>query len=378
MYKINFALRTNYVKSNGECPLYIELSSDTEKKKLVSSVSVNKKHWHKSQKKVLNYAPDAVRKNNYLQNLLQKSYDFNLKNSVNNLNLSFQNYCDYVFDVKQPNVVENHSYIEFATNFYNFKKSEYSEGFYRLCICEISKLKQFVSDVDIENIDYKFLIDYEFYMRNKLNNKKNTVVKTFKRMKTVLNEAIRQNIIKKNPFTEYKLSYEKTNKSYLEIDELAKLENLYNDENLHISMKNVLQIFLFSCYTGLRFNDVVSLKKENIKDEQLNLIMHKTNELIIIPLTKKAKNILNDKEFVFYSNQRTNFYLKSISILTGINKHISFHTSRHTFATISLTIGIPIDVVSKLLGHNDLKTTQIYAKIVDKRKFDEMAKWNNL
>ena len=382
MFKINFHLRTNYVKTNGESPIYLILSdNNTQKKKVLSSISVNRKYWNKQHKKVLHNAANALEKNKYLQNLIQKSYDFNLKNSVNDLNLNFDDYCNFMLDIKQQTNINQHSYCDFAIDFYNKNKAVYSEGFYRLCVCEISKLQKFVDDVVIENIDYKFLSSYENYMINTLKNKKNTVVKTFKRMKTVLNEAVRQNIITVNPFSNYKLSYEKTNKMYLDAAELKIIENMYFNSKMNDTLKTVLKYFLFSCYTGLRFADVAALTGQNLKENYIQLTMHKTKDNIIIPLSNKAKKIIDNRDgviFKTYTNQRTNIYLKVIMLQAGIDKDISFHCSRHTFATMSLTLGISIEVLSKLLGHTDIKTTQIYAKIIDQRKFDEMEKWNDL
>lgn len=381
MKTASIVLRTNYTNTKGENPVLLVLSAKGESKKFNTGVSVALKHWNKLTKNISLKAYDAQNKNSIISNLLTKANDFILKNSVNNNDYTFTDYCNYVFDVK-PEVIKNKtSYPDFAKKYYNLKKITYSAGFYNLCLSELTKLYKYMEVVYIEEMDYNFLQNYEYYMRNTLKNKTNTVGKTFKRMKTVLNEAVRQNVIIQNPFVNHPLKYEKTNRNFLTIEELKTLENTYQQNKLNQKLLNVLQYFLFACYTGLRYTDILELKKENIKTDYIEIIMHKTNEYVRIPLIDNAKlfiDLNNDNIFNVLTNQKTNEYLKLIMLAAGIEKNVSFHTARHTFATISITIGIPIEVISKLMGHNDIRTTNIYAKIVDSKKVSEMAKWNNL
>jgi len=141
-----------------------------------------------------------------------------------------------------------------------------------------------------------------------------------------------------------------------------------------------LRYFIFCCYTGIRYCDVVKLCYEHINNDLIVFKQQKTNRNIIIPISKKAKQLLVSddmgKIFKTISIQKTNEYLKLALTLANIDKKVTFHCSRHTFATCSITLGIPYEVVSKLLGHTDLKTTAIYAKIVDEVKIKEIEKWN--
>ncbi len=151
--------------------------------------------------------------------------------------------------------------------------------------------------------------------------------------------------------------------------------------------------FLFSCYTGLRFQDIKNLRKENFYFEViggkrqlfLKVIQHKTRSEVTIPVLSKAEEIIN----VYYkkcnktifnvrSNQITNTRLKDIIRAAGIDKNISFHCARHTFATLALDRGVSFDVVSKLLGHASLRTTQIYAQITNENKFFQISKMEDL
>jgi len=194
--------------------------------------------------------------------------------------------------------------------------------------------------------------------------------------------------MKKNVFDNYSIKRVPGHREFLTPDELKKLEDLFKSGELKRYESNILRYFLFSCYTGLRFQDIknlrfVDLKKEIHNKKKVTLIkikMHKTKDEVSIPVIKKAAALIpegfqNQKVFKVNTNQVTNRNLKLIYEKIGITKNITFHSARHTFATNGITLGIPIEVISKLLGHRDLKATGIYAKIVDDKKIQEMKKW---
>lgn len=147
--------------------------------------------------------------------------------------------------------------------------------------------------------------------------------------------------------------------------ELNKLHLFYEtNSNLAQNEKIVLQYFLFSCYTGIRYSDLKLLNAEDIQNNTIHIRMHKTSLGVSIPLSRKANQLLppskSGKIFSIFCNKVTNRILKKIATKSGIDKKLTFHVARHTFATTSLTLGIPIEVICKLLGHTNIKTTQIY------------------
>jgi integrase len=192
--------------------------------------------------------------------------------------------------------------------------------------------------------------------------------------------------IKNNPFKYLTIKKVDGKRDFLSSEELNILAEAYHTGKIKsVKDKEVLQYFLFSCYTGLRYSDLKALNKSAIDGNSIKINMHKTGYIVGIPLTKKALQLLptgnlDDTKTVFrvYCNKVTNRILKRIGVQLGIQKKLTCHVARHTFATISITLGIPIEVISKLLGHTNLKTTQIYAKIVDSVKEREMEKWNRL
>jgi integrase len=197
------------------------------------------------------------------------------------------------------------------------------------------------------------------------------------RLKAVLNDAISRGELVNKHYTKFKLNFPPSNREYLTKDELAKINSL--DLCTNKTLDAVRDIFMFSCYTGLRFCDAMELSLENImiiNDEQhIRVDQIKTNERREIPLLTPALRILNKyssahfrlikhKILPSYSNQRVNIYLKVIAAQAGISKNLTHHIARHTCATtILLDNNVPIEVVSHWLGHTNIRTTQIYAKI---------------
>lgn len=237
------------------------------------------------------------------------------------------------------------------------------------------------SDIYLKKLSYGFIIDFEQFLRKGTSINKaqplndNGVIKHLERLKKMKNLALNLEWIEKDLFMRFKLKFTKHQRDYLSKLELERFEQIILDEETH---KKTRDIFVFSCYTGLSFTDVRSLADNNIVkgidgEYWIFTQREKTEQLIKIPLLDKAFKIIKkyDNDFEnnsgilpVYTNQRLNVYLKEITALLGIKKKISFHSARHTFATtVTLSNGVPIETVSKLLGHSKLSTTQVYATV---------------
>lgn len=248
------------------------------------------------------------------------------------------------------------------------------------------------NDIYLIQLDYKFIVDFEIYIRNYVPKKKrktctnNGTMKHLERLMKILKLAVRMEWLDKDPFRNFKLRFQKNERNYLTQRELDLIENT---SFKGIGYTRVRDIFLFSCYTGLSFMDVKQLSKDKIVkgidgNYWINTQRIKTGEPVKIPMLPKAVEIMDaydgepsteNRLLPVYSNQKTNFYLKEIARACGIHKNISFHVARHTFATtVTLSNGVPIETVSKLLGHTKLSTTQIYARVLQKKVGDDMQK----
>jgi len=227
------------------------------------------------------------------------------------------------------------------------------------------------------DIDYTFLLRFQQYCR-KCKNVENTVRHKTRALKAIVHFAQKKGLLQTDPLAMVKVGPIVGNKNHLTAHELEQLEQLYQAKTLAPAKQNVLRYFLFSCYTGLRYGDVSRLKYFEIKNNCVVTFQDKTEKPVVVPLISKALELLQvnatGKCFVTHGNQVTNKYLKMIMAGVAIEKKITFHCSRHTFATLSIYWGIPQEVVAELMGV-DFKTVKIYAKIVDQVKSREMLKW---
>tara|TARA_R110001592_G_scaffold208897_1_gene459970 strand:+ start:254 stop:1519 length:1266 start_codon:yes stop_codon:yes gene_type:complete len=250
-----------------------------------------------------------------------------------------------------------------------------------------------VNDIYLKQLNYRFICDFEQFLRtyknknNRLMLSNNGVMKHLERFKKMINLAMKLEWIVKNPFTQFQLKFDKFDRQYLSERELELVETIrFNNERL----ERVKDCFVFSCYTGLSYVDVKELTLNQIIkgiDNRYWIFKkrEKTNVIVKIPILPKALEIIDKYKDVskkinaktllpLCSNQKANSYLKEIAKDCGIYKNITFHVARHTFATtVMLSNGVPIETVSKLLGHTKLSTTQIYARVVETKISEDIS-----
>lgn len=253
--------------------------------------------------------------------------------------------------------------------------------------------KRKMNDVYLKQLNYAFVTDFEHFLRNYRDSKKklllgnNGVMKHLERFKKMLNLAVKLEWMDKNPFNQFQLKYDKYDRQFLDEEELEQLESteLENER-----LEKIRDCFVFSCYTGLSYVDVKELAMGNIikgidGNHWISTRREKTDKPVKVPLLPKAREILDkyiqcrEIESIgtllpISSNQKTNAYLKEIADTCGIEKNLTFHVARHTFATtVMLSNGVPIETVSKLLGHTKLSTTQIYARVVESKISEDIG-----
>ena len=256
--------------------------------------------------------------------------------------------------------------------------------------------KHKTDDIFLSDLNFQFITEFEFFLRkgepldasNPLEN--NGVMKHMERLKKMVALAAKMEWIPKDPFQRYRLRFQKVDKAFLTTQEFTFVET----KNLNSKLNLARDLFVFSCYTGLSYVDLTNLRPSNIcigidSEYWIKTFRQKTDIPVNVPLLSQAKLIIdkykNDPRainkgslFPSLSNQKINQYLKEIAVACDINKDLSFHTERHTFATtITLTNGVPIETVSKMLGHTKLSTTQIYARVLEKKVSQDMQVLRN-
>lgn len=242
------------------------------------------------------------------------------------------------------------------------------------------------TDIDIRHIDHAFITGYEFFLRSDIGCGVVSAAKYMKHLRKIINQCLAHRWITENPFAFYKTKAKPREKDFLTPDEL---DRITIKEFGIPRLVHVRDIFVFCCYTGLSYADVRKLQKTDIAkgiDDRLWVLTsrEKTETPSNIPLLPQALEIIGGyadyppcvaKGLVLpvLSNQKMNSYLKEIADLCGITKKLTFHMARHTFATtVTLANSVPIETVSKMLGHTNIKTTQHYAKLLDTRIGSDM------
>lgn len=241
-------------------------------------------------------------------------------------------------------------------------------------------------DIDIVDIDHAFITDYEFWLRSVRKCANNAAVKYIKNFKKIVRICMANGWLDKDPFINYKSKVKVVERVFLTHTEI---QTLLNKSFVSERLELVRDIFIFSCFTGLAYVDVKKLTKENLNigiDGHKWIFTHrqKTDTPSRIPILPTAEGILEKYKdhpqcinsnilLPILSNQKMNAYLKEIADVCEINKELTFHIARHTFATtVTLSNGVPIESVSKMLGHTNIKTTQHYAKILDQKISTDM------
>ena len=254
------------------------------------------------------------------------------------------------------------------------------------------KEKMNTSDIYLSQLNYKWLLDFESFVkeRHPFEHRRpcgqNTAMKHIERLRKMIGIAIKNEWLDRDPFIKFKATYERYSRQFLSAEELFAIENKkFKIDRLEYAK----DIFIFCCYTGLAYIDVLSLKPDNINigidgNYWITTFRHKTDTSVKVPLLSKPMAIMEkyknhpwcvneNRVLPVNTNSRMNAYLKEIADLCGIQKNLTFHIARHTFATtVTLTNGVPIESVSSMLGHTNIKTTQIYAKVIQSKVSEDM------
>jgi site-specific recombinase XerD len=397
-------------------PIYIRAFLHGQKSEIATSVAVATTHWDEKLQRVRRTNPAHEQFNTIIDLFEKKALKYILSNFIHGeVAPTLTQFKAYMTDTA---ATPNDWFGDYIMQYLNDNRTRLSASCFESYKSQITKLLKFKKTITFADIDEHFINKYREYMLEQLHNCENTVGKSLRTLRTFINIAERRGVIKQNPFKYISIKRVEGQRDCLTREELSRLDELYHSNAINNRHeRRVLQYFLFACYTGLRYSDLKALTKNDIKENTLVVKMHKTGLTVGVPLSERAQRVLesdshslrteqgeegikdkkikdkkiNDKRgkgkatrdienlrlFQVYCNKTTNKTLQSIGKRYAIGRHLTCHVARHTFATVSLQLGIPIEVVSKLLGHTNLRTTQIYAKIVDEVKVREMRKWNN-
>lgn len=262
--------------------------------------------------------------------------------------------------------------------------AELSEHTVRTYKWNLKKVADFRAGLDSSEVTEEFVREYKAHLLEK-GNKPATIAKALSVLRIFTNKLRDEGVIDGDPFAGVKIGRVYTKRGFMTIRELKSLYVNYMDfkDKLKDGQREVMRVFLFSCFTGLRYSDLKTLDGSEIFDWKIRKQTHKTGEAVYIPIPVQARVLLPQKigagpVFHVCDNSHFNQKLRKAAQILGYHKHIHCHLARHTFATTCITLGIPLPATSKLLGHRNLDTTLIYAKYVDTFLDKEMRKFNRL
>jgi site-specific recombinase XerD len=398
---LHFYAKSTKANAAGQFPIYVRLTVDGKRMEFSTKKFIDSSKWSSEMSKMKGNSEDARSLNEYLDLMKSKIFDIQMELIHRNELLTIEVFKNKLLGIQERQRMLIPIFEEHNRKVEELLGLEYAPGTLERYKTSLKHTKDFLqwkynlSDFNIEKIDHAFIMEYEFYLRSVRKCNNNTAVKYVKNFHKIINQCLANGWLNRDPFANYKAKVKEVIREFLNEDEI---ESMINKEFVSERLELVRDIFVFSCFTGLAYVDVQQLTKNHISlgidgDKWIFKNRQKTDTPSKIPLLPMAMAIVNKYEnhptcinenrlLPILSNQKMNSYLKEIADVCKINKELTFHIARHTFATtITLSNGVPIETVSKMLGHTNLKTTQHYAKILDKKISNDMMilkeKFNN-
>jgi integrase len=388
-----FYARKSMAKSEGENPIYMRVTIAGARFEIGTKRYVLTNNWSAETGRVKGITSNAKSVNNFLESLLSKAYshqrqilnegkEFSMTEFKNRwLGVSTERVYMLMEIFEEHNAqmkaLVGHEFSPLTLERYTTSKKHTQE---------FMKWKYKVDDMDIRKLNYQFMTNYEFWLKSVRKCDHNTSMKYLSNFKKIVNICIKRGWLDRDPFVGFKMTKREVERPFLTEDELNRI---IEKKFIMTRMSQVRDIFIFCCYTGLAYADVKKLTTDEITtgidgEKWIWTSRKKTDSATRIPLLPPALEIIDRHKYdpqclnhgrvlPVLSNQKMNTYLKEIADACDIKKKMTFHTARHTFATtVTLTNGVPIETVSKMLGHRNLKTTQHYAKILDLKVSQDM------
>lgn len=388
--KLSILFVINQAKTNqkGICSINCRITINKERKQFSTGNFINPKDWNSKKQIAESKLTDYKVLNGQLSIIKQKLNNNYFKLQIENALIKVEDVIDLYF--QKPSKKEDSVISYLNKDLSKLKKlidkdlKQSTWNKFNYAYNDVASFIKFYfnkKDIPLSELNLNFLEQFEYYLKTEKNNKQVTLNKTIQRFRKPIKNAISEGYLDKDPFLMYKAIRVKKEIIFLSAEELYKLEN-HSFEQIRLSQ--VKDLFVFCCYTGLAYQEMANLNRENISVgfdnmEWIEMKREKTNKPIAIPLLPQAKSILekysNQADLLpRLSNQKVNSYLKEIADVVGIKKNITHHIARKTFAsTILLYNDVSMEIVSELLGHSSIVTTQeSYGKIVQKKVSEAM------
>ncbi|MFI3292918.1 MAG: site-specific integrase [Rikenellaceae bacterium] len=388
-FRVLFYLRKNYVNKEGRASIMIRITIGGDMVQFSSKLDIEPHLWDTKTTRVIGKSGEAAEINTTLDNI--RSVIINHYRSISDRELTVT--AEKVRNAYLGVMVKGETllqlfdkHIEDCESLVGISKSKSTLQKYKVTrtrVTDFMKKRYNRSDVSLKEVNHMFISDFDNFLRVEAKCNANTTAKFIQFFKRIIIIARNNGWLHHDPFANYKIKLEKVDRGFLTKEEIAIIAQ---KEFAAERLDQARDVFLFSCFCGLAYIDLKNLTSENIRTSfdggvWIMTKRQKTNTPVNVPLLAIPKMILakykgrlpDGKILPIISNQKTNQYLKEIADVSGIQKVLTFHLARHTFATTTtLAKGIPIETVSKMLGHTNIKTTQIYARITNDKISKDM------
>lgn len=389
---VYFTLRKNRPDKEGKCPIQLSISTNSDRIYIATGKKCHPRNWNESKQTVKGRSEEDSLLNDFLQQMrnkvYQKEFELNQQGYIVTPELLKDAIYNKVASLNEKtlmSVVREHNDMKKQL----VGKTIVEDTYYCFeltarYILEFMQHKYKITDILLRDVKLGFMQNFHTFLLTEKNNRQNTCSKHLKYLKQVLNYAVSNGYLQYNILNSYKVEREPVAIDFLDSDELNKIINF---ETIIPRYQKARDAFLFGCFTGLAYIDIKTLRPEHLEKDADGRIWIKkkrvkTGVLSRIPLLPMAKLLLDKYNgtkagvvFPIQDPTDINEYLKDIAMLCNINKRITFHTSRHTFAsTVTLANNISLEVVSKMMGHTNTRMTSHYAKLIDRCIGEQMDK----
>jgi|JI10StandDraft_1071094.scaffolds.fasta_scaffold72845_5 site-specific recombinase XerD len=382
-----FYIKRTKISANGQTPIYMRVTVGGKRIDKSTGESVEEKRWIANAGKTKASNEECKRINDYLDVLKTQVYDYRTQFIREGIPVNYDNIKNKIFGIEERPLSLVEIFRDHNKRFKALVGKEFAAATLQRYETTLKHTQQFLkwkynkSDIDIRNIDFGFITEFEFFLRSERNCANNSAVKYLKNFGKIIKICLNNHWISRDPFANYKSKLVEVDTVFLTDDEL---QTIIDKKFFTTRLTRVRDAFIFSCFTGLAYIDAKKVEDSNVikgidGGNWLSIMRQKTKIKCNIPILPQAQYVIdkyaNDPETLntgrllfTLSNQKMNEYLKEIMDVCGIEKKVTYHSARHTFATtVTLAKGVPIETVSKMMGHKTLKMTMHYAKIIDSK-----------
>lgn len=380
MATVSIFAKKDYLKKDGTLPIYLRLVID---RKVCTPLNLNCRtrpgDWDDALSRTKPSHPNHHKLNAYLDQQQRKAADVLLDHQLSARPVTYQSF------IREFTGLSPYDFYYATDQYVNSIRSRRAESYVKKVGFVVGKLRRYAPELNLSRIDFQFIDQYMIYLQQERKNSQNTINSNIKILRRIFKHAIKLKLAKENPFTEVRLEHIKTERDSLQLEELLQYEKLLQ-ENLPYYLHKTLCWFLLSCYTGRRYEDLKTFYEWEFYPDHIKTLQQKRvagrveKKIILLPLNDRirtmAEKIKSAKYKVIGPSSRE--FLQTINGIVGTQKHITFHSGRHTFSNINKELTEDITIRRDLLGHDSVKSTLIYDHINQRQLQAVMEKWNHL